>query len=128
MTKNIKLSIPDGCGNAPRKLILKDVNLAFVTNDEAFLEENMSDKITWEIIGEATIEGKEPILNRPAEYHKGEITELILHDIITHGRVASVHGKVIGTEVNYDFCHVYNFTGASKTAKIKEITSYIIPK
>lgn len=128
MTKNIKLSMPDGCDNAPRKQILKDFNLAFVTNDEAFLEENMSDKITWEIIGEATIEGKEAILNRTAEYHKGKITELILHDIITHGRVASVHGKVIGTEVNYDFCYVYNFTGASKTAKIKGITSYIIPK
>lgn len=128
MVNDIRLSIPGGCDNAPRKSILKDFNVASVTKDTAFLLENIADQIIWNIIGKEVIEGKEAFINHMSKLHTNKINELIILDIITHGYVASVHGTVIGTNQSYDFCHVYKFTGATKTAKIKEITSYMIPR
>ncbi|NSL52480.1 nuclear transport factor 2 family protein [Calidifontibacillus erzurumensis] len=123
---DLKLSVPKDCGNAPKKIILKDFNIAFVTLDKTFLLENISDDMKWIIVGNEIVEGKEEFINKLATLHKDKITELLIYNIITHGNVASVHGKVIGIHQSYDFCHVYKFTGASKTAKIKEITSFII--
>lgn len=122
MRTNIKLSLPKDCGNAPKKRILSNFNVALVNKDITSLLENIAI-----IIGDEIVEGKEAFMNKLAKLHKDKMTELLIIDIITHGYVASVHGKVIGTNQSFDFCHVYKFTGASKTAKIKEITSYIIP-
>ena len=127
MLTDIKLSKPEDCGNAPKQQILRDFNVAFVTKDNTFLLENIADAITWHIIGDEIVEGKEDFINKLSGLQKEVITELQIRDIITHGYVASAHGKVIRTNKSFDFCHVYKFTGASKTAKIKEITSYIIP-
>lgn len=126
MFKDIKISVPKDCGNAPKKIILRDFNAAIVTKDSPFILENIADDITWNIIGDEMVKGKEDFINKLDDLHKETITELLIYNIITHGYAASVHGKVIGTNQSYDFCHVYRFAGASKTAKIKEITSYII--
>lgn len=67
-------------------------------------------------------------MNQLSKLHDGEIEDLIIQDIINHGYAASANGTVIGTKQTYDFCHVYRFTGATKTAKIKEIRSYIISR
>lgn len=128
MGNNLKLSIPKGCDNAPRKKILKDFMVATVTKDTAFLRENISDQITWNIVGQEVVEGEEAFFKRMDELHEGTISELTILDIITHGYVASAHGTVIGTNQSYDFNHVFRFTGATKTAKIKTITSYLIPR
>jgi len=128
MNRDIKITVPKDCGNAPKKLILRDFNVAFITKDKTTLLENIADNITWNIIGDEIVEGKGNFINKLDELYKDKITELLIYDIITHGYVASTHGRVIGTNQSFDFCHVYKFTGASKTAKIKTITSYIIPQ
>lgn len=127
MTRDIKITVAKDCGNAPKKLILRDFNIALVTKDNTTILENIADNITWNIIGDEIVEGKINFIDKLDQLYKDNITELIIHDIITHGYVASAHGRVIGTNQSFDFCHVYKFTGASKTAKIKTITSYIIP-
>lgn len=126
MSTNIKLSVPKDCGNAPKKLILKNFNIALVTGDTETILGNLADHMTWTIIGDKMVKGKDAFIDKLSELHDGEITELVIHDIITHGYVASAHGKVLGVNRDYYFCHVYKFTSASKTAKIKEMTSYII--
>lgn len=123
---NIKITAPADCGNAPKKKVLKDFHVAIVTMDRTFLLENVAENITWNIIGDKIVEGKENFLNKLEKLHTDQVIELSIRDIITHGWIAAVHGKVIGTKRSYDFCHVYKFTSASKTAKIKEITSYLI--
>jgi len=127
MKKEIKLSIPESCGNSPRQRILRDFNIAAVTNDKDYLLENTAEKINWHIVGGEVTEGMEGFMKQLFDLND-EVDELIIHDIITHGYAASAHGSVIGVNRSYDFCHVYRFTGATKTAKIKEITSYIIPR
>lgn len=126
MFTDIKITVPNDCGNAPKKRILKDFNVSLILKDYTTLIENIADDITWNIIGDEVIEGKSEFIKKIDELYKDKITELLIHDIITHGYVASAHGKVIGTNEHLHFCHIFKFTGASKTAKIKKITSYII--
>ena len=43
MPGDLKLSVPSDCGNAPKKAILRDFHIAFVTkNYDALLEQNCS--------------------------------------------------------------------------------------
>lgn len=126
MADKLKVSAPDDCGNAPRKVILKNFNIAFVTKNEGELLDFIADQIVWNIVGDEVVEGKEQFMRKLDDLHQDEVTELELYKVITHGYEAAAHGKVTGTSRSYDFCHVYRFAGASKTAKIREITSYII--
>ena len=127
MLSDVKITLAKDCGNAPKKLILRDFNIALLTKDNTFILENIADDVRWIIVGDEIVEGKDDFINKKEVFYKDNITELIIEDIITHGYVASAHGKVIGPNQTFDFCHVYKFTSASKNAKIKKITSYIIP-
>ena len=126
MFTDIKITVPKDCDNAPKKRILRDFNVSLIMKDYAILLENIADDITWNIIGGDVIEGKSEFIKKIDELYKDKITELLIHGIITHGYVASAHGKVIGTNEYLHFCHVFKFSGASKNAKIKKITSYMI--
>ena len=126
MFTNVKITVPNDCGNAPKKIILRDFNISLIIKDYSTLLEKTADDITWIIIGDEIIEGKRDFIKKVDELYEDKITELLIHDIITHGYVASVHGKLIGPNESFHFCHIFKFTGASKTAKIKKITSYII--
>lgn len=128
MLTNVRITVPDDCGNAPKKVILRDFNVSLIIKDYTGVLEKTAVDITWIIIGDEIIEGKRELIKKVDELYEDKITELLIHDIITHGYVASVHGKLIGTNETFHFCHIYRFTGASKTAKIKKITSYIIPE
>lgn len=123
---NLKLTAPDDCGNAPKKLVLRDFNTALVTKDHPIILDTIADDIAWTIVGDETVRGKEAFIRKLDELLNDPAVELVIDYIITHGYTASANGKVIGTKQTCNFCHVYRFAGASKTAKIKEITSYFI--
>ena len=125
---NIKLIVPEDCGNAPRKLILRDFNIAIITNKQDFLLDNIADNISWNIIGQSLVEGRDNFIGKINEINHNMVTKLEFYNIITHGYTASANGKLTLEEKIYDFCHVYRFTSAGKKAKIKEITSYIITR
>src|SRR5690606_11347103 len=116
MFTDIKITVPKDCDNAPKKRILRDFNVSLIMKDYAILLENIADDITWNIIGGDVIEGKSEFIKKIDELYKDKITELLIDDIITHGYVASAHGKVIGTNEYLHFCHVFKFSGASKNA------------
>lgn len=54
MTKII--SSPN-CGNSPKMEFIKQFNIAFAEGNAAFLTENVTDNIVWNIIGDKKIEG-----------------------------------------------------------------------
>lgn len=126
MVNDIQLTLPEDSGYSPRTNLLRNHIIAAVTKDDDALRSDISDTIIWHIIGDRTIEGMDAFVTQSAELHNGHVKELVISDIITHGYLASVNGRVIRASESFDFCHVYWFTGVSKTAKIKEITSYII--
>ena len=121
-----KLTINADCGNAPKKLILRDLNIAFARADVEAILEIFSDDIHWRIIGEANLRGKETVRAALEAMKDTVTTELTIHSIITHGPEAAVNG-IITTEQSgtFAFCDVYRFTSASGK-KINAMTSYVI--
>ncbi|WP_164669432.1 hypothetical protein [Virgibacillus doumboii] len=121
-----KITCAEDCGNSPKKQQLKEFNIAVVTNDTGFVYKNTSDNILWDFVGLKTLQGKEN-LNK-AMHQSGNVLELIMKNIITHGRTGAVNGTLITENHRYEFCNVYNFKGTVKNSKIKEITTYLIEK
>lgn len=115
------------CGNAPKKLLLRDFNVAFANSDIEALLENVSDDIRWTMVGSAEVVGKEAFETTLREMSGPDVVELVLHHIITHGNVGSANGILRFEDGKaYGFCDVYRFSSHAKDAKIKEMSSYVI--
>lgn len=121
----VQVYSPVDCGNAPRKQVLKDFNVAFARGDVQAILVMLHDEIVWHMIGDRTLQGKEAVAAVLREMQDEECTELHIHHIITHGSEAALNGTMTMKDGRrYAFCDVYVFAGFSKSAKIKEITSY----
>src|SRR5690606_22511974 len=121
-----KVSIPPDCGNAPKKNLLKDLAVAAVNGDLKFVESLLSDDLTWEIVGQSSIAGKENVLKGLPQHKLWKAKELVVDTIITHGREASVNGQIVARDnSSYSFCEVFRFKSAGSTA-IQSIKTFMI--
>jgi hypothetical protein len=124
----VKITVGVDCGNAPKKLFLRDLNIAFVEGDIDAITETLSDDILWVIAGDRRVQGKDAFLQTFKEMMAagtGETEELVIHKIITHGREAAVNGEVrIDDGRVFSFCDVYEFSGA-KGERVKAMWSYM---
>lgn len=122
----LKVIFPTDCGNAPKRIVLKDFNIALANKDKSYITDSIVDDIQWTIVGNSTIQGKEHFLNT-LDNITDKVIELHFHHLITHGKEAAVHGTLLmNGDSRLSFCHMYSFSSAGKRSKIKEITSYII--
>lgn len=121
---DIKIVCAEDCGNSPRKELLKQVTAAFAVNDTDIIEENFADNVTWNIVGDKTIDGKAVVID---SMQNNTTVELKITNIITHGKTGAVNGTLMNKDgERIAFCDVYTFSSAGKKAKIKRIMSYII--
>lgn len=120
----VKVHVSVDCGNAPRKEFIRDFNVAFAENKTDEILAFMADDITWNMIGNKVLHGKEEARKMLETMEGEQAEELILHTIITHGDTAAANGEMKFKEMTIAFCDVYKFTGHDKLAKIKELTSY----
>jgi hypothetical protein len=121
-----KITVKPDCGNAPRKLFLKDFHIAFAEGDTALITNNVADDITWEFVGDKVVRGKADFVEVLEQWIKKKVVELVIHNIITHGKEAAVNGDItLANGKKYSFCDIYAFQGA-KGNTIKSITSYEI--
>ena len=123
----VKITVDEDCGNAPKKLLLRDFNIAVVQNDSEFISRNVADAIRWDMVGDKVLEGKGDVAAGLEQVKRKNATELTLKNIITHGNTGAVDGLLRFEDGrSYAFCDVYRFSSSAKDAKIKEITSYVI--
>jgi hypothetical protein len=121
-----RINIQPDCGNAPRKVFLKDFNVALAKGDKTFLTENIHDSITWEVAGHKNVTGKEDYLKAIIVHKLWKVKELTIDTIITHGPDASVSGKIITPDnTKFTFCDIYGFKGAGGTT-INSIKTFLI--
>jgi hypothetical protein len=121
-----EINIKPDCGNAPRKLFLKDFHIALVEGDTQFINDNVDEKISWEFVGDKTIKGKADFAKAVEKKVSEKVAMLTVSNIITHGKEAAVNGEIEAEDGKmYSFCDVYAFQGA-KGNTIKSITSYVI--
>lgn len=121
----LRIIAPEDCGNAPKKVFLKDFNIAFAKGDVSAILECVTDDIRWIRVGEAVIEGKAEFAAALNAMKDTVATELVIDTLITHGNTASANGLITVGGVAYAFCDVYRFKGF-KNAKLNMITSYVI--
>ena len=128
MLKNETVNVVcvEDCGNAPKKQLLKEFNIALAMNNQEYILENVTDDIHWNIIGKRLIEGKENIME-VMNLLSQNVKEIQISTIITHGKTGSTNGVLIFTDnQKYGFSNVFIFNSSRNTAKVKEMSSYII--
>lgn len=126
-SEHLKVECAENCGNAPKKQLLKEWTIALAEKNIDFCLDCMRDDIVWNVVGQSKLEGKEKYEKAIKEI-RWEVKKLTIENIITHGNTASVNGIfILEDKKQIAFCDVYKFGGFGKNAKIKEITSYVIP-
>ena len=121
-----KITVHADCDGAPKKQLLRDLNIAFARADVEGILDFFSDDICWRIIGAAEYRGKEAVRKGLTAMADLVISELAIHSIIADGREGAING-VITSEggASVAFCDVCQFAGAPG-AGIKTLTSYAI--
>ena len=121
-----KIIVGTNCGNSPKMVFLKEFNIAFAKGNVEFITDSVTDEIIWNIVGDKNITGKKNFADELEKMKAEEPTELILNQILSHGKEGAVNGLMkMQNGKEYAFSNFYEFNGA-KGAKIKSITSYII--
>lgn len=123
----VKVHVPEDCGNAPKKLFVRDFIIAMVNNDQAFTSKNVTDDIRWNIVGEPSIEGKEAVLAGLRQRSNSAVAELTVHTIVTHGYDGVAEGLLTFKDgKKIAFCDVYRFRASTNNAPVKTITIYAV--
>lgn len=122
-----KITVKPDCGNAPKMALLRDFTSAFADGNTSIIISNIADDLVWEMVGDQVIHGKTAAEKKLPEMLDGQIEELNLENIITHGDAGAVNGtmKFRGGQT-FSFCDFYNFAGHGKKSKIKQIQSYVV--
>ena len=126
----MKIIIPKGCDNAPRKQIVIDFTVATLKQQNKIIEEYADESIVWfQLKDNKKIESLSSLITILQDENKDIIETLEVYQVITHGKYASINGVISlanGTKV--DFCDVYMFSNTAKSGKVKEIKSYRLPE
>ncbi|GHC60597.1 hypothetical protein GCM10008083_26990 [Ulvibacter litoralis] len=105
---------------------LKLFNIAFAKGDVAFLTENVTDDIIWNIIGVKKLEGIKAFTEELEKMQSVKTSELRIDQILSHGKEGAANGLMkMKNGKQYAFSDFYLFQSA-KGEKLKEITSYCI--
>lgn len=126
-SKEMKLIIPKGCDNAPRKQILIDFTVAVLSEQSNVIKAHAHENIMWHHLKEQKeTTGLDALLTELNNEAK-RVDSLEIYQVITHGKFASINGVISRSDgVKIDFCDVYTFSSAAKSGKVKEVISYTL--
>jgi hypothetical protein len=93
----VKVICKEDCGNAPKKLFLKDFNTAVARGNLPFIEPNITEDVTWHLFepsGQKQILGRDNVLEEYKHNLVIEPVELAIDTIITQGDRGAVNGTI----------------------------------
>ncbi|WP_291911929.1 nuclear transport factor 2 family protein [Chitinophaga sp. CB10] len=123
----VKIQAPADCGNAPKKLFVKDFIVAMVSNDEDFLSRNITDDVEWQLIGGKQLAGRDAVLKGIRQLRGAGITGLTIRTIVTHGYDGVAEGVLeYKNGKQAAFCDVFRFKSSTNNAPVKGIHTYAI--
>lgn len=121
-----RIIVRQDCGNSPRKLSLKDLNVACAKGDLEFISQYIPETISLYIVGTKVIYGRSAFLSELVNFKRWNVALMEIETIITHGSEASVSGKITAADgATFEFCDVYKFKSAGGL-NLKTITSFNI--
>lgn len=122
----VKISISEDLGNSPRKIFLRDFNIAFLEGDSAFVDGHIDNDISWHIVGNKRIQGRTDFMREFDQMKNNDAIELVIDTILTHGKGGTVNGEItMKNGMRYSFCDIYQFSSARST-RLKSIISYVM--
>ena len=122
----VKVHLHTDCGNAPKKILLREINIAFAQGDVNVLTEKTTDDVCWDLVGQQRVEGRPAILKELEKMKEEKASDLYLDRILTHGREGAVSGRItLENGKSYAFADFYTFSSA-KGARVKSITTYVL--
>lgn len=116
----MKITVPDDCGNSPRNLLVSQFSVDWAAGSIERLRPVLADDVHWEVVGEPESDA-ESVLSLPQE-----VREVEVFTAMNHGKVSACNGRMLTVTGQLDFCHVFRFSGATKTAKIVHIRTYLV--
>lgn len=126
----VKIICTEDCGNAPKKILLKELTSAFAKGTaQRVLLPRLANDVVWEVVGAEPIKGIDSVAKmlEEAEQSGNKASRLEIENIITHGNAGSVNGHISMMDgKRYAFCDVYVWSSTSAKSAIKKITSYSI--
>jgi hypothetical protein len=123
----VKINANEDCGNAPKKLLLKNFIVAVVKNDNTLVDRSLTDDVAWNTINGQHISGKKEVVTKLQQYRSDSAIELTINTIVTHGYDGVVSGLVkFKNRKAAAFCDIYRFRSSTNNAPIQMITTYSI--
>lgn len=123
----VKIHVQEDCGNAPKKMFVRDFIIAAVNADQSFLDKNSTEDMQWSVIGGPHVEGKKSVLAALMQSRGGTVAELIIRTIVTHGYDGVAEGQLkLKDGQKIAFCDVFRFRASTNNAPVKAITTYAI--
>jgi uncharacterized protein len=102
------------------------ISETFAIGNLEFAQRHFADDISWNILGEKTIAGKEQILEVSKMIHLENFPVIEIKNIVAEGDYVIIEstGKATtknGKPYNQTYCDVFKFAGE----KLKEVTTYL---
>ncbi|WP_186668728.1 hypothetical protein [Sporosarcina sp. BP05] len=125
-SNEMKLIVPKGCDNAPRKQIVIDFTVAILKQQNEIIKEFADEAIIWyQLKDNKKIEGLSSFITILQKKNIVIVDCLEIYQVITHGKFASINGVIsLANGTKIDFCDVYMFSNTAKSGKVMEIKSY----
>ena len=122
-----KLKISDNINgeNSSESKFIKELNVAFATNDVEFITEHMTEDIIWDMVGDKLLSGKPAVASALKEMAFNKVDTLTLNHIISHSSKGSSQGEIGMNGSTYSFCDIYEFTNEGKIM-LRKMISYVI--
>lgn len=112
---------------ANRKEIVQRINEAFAENNLEKVLSFCRDDVTWTMVGDSTVRGKDPIRKWMASMNP-QPPQLTIHQTVAEGDFVIARGDMMmqekkdGPSIPYTFCDIYRFAGD----KVAELTAFVI--
>lgn len=125
MTKEFQFIYTDNFTNTNKKKFIKDLYLAFISQNVDYILNLVEDDIQWHIIDMCSIKGKEMFAITLKQMTQIKIKTLHFKHIIINDRVCAINGIAHSYDhTNYSFCDIIEFSSTDENAKIKKMSSY----
>ena len=122
-----KINVYEDCGNAPKKVFLKDFVVSIVLNEKDRVSDNITDDISWDVVGGKNTVGKSDVLPELMKSRHDGLEELTINTIVTHGYDGVVEGELkFKDRKTVSFCDIFKFSSPRNNSPIKAIKTYSI--
>jgi ketosteroid isomerase-like protein len=110
-----------------RKEIVQRINEGFAENDLNKVLSFCTDDLTWTMVGDTTVTGKDPIRKWMASMDP-QPPQFTIQQVVAEGDLVITRGDMTmqekkgGPSIPYTFCDIYRFEGD----KVAELTAFVI--